>query len=169
MQGFNLRGPCFPPVRAHKFEATLVRPEGTGTWTFLVVPLETSEEFGTKSQVRVKGTVDGHPFRSTLLPTGDGGHFLVVKSDIRRAIAKEAGEKVQVAMERDSEPRSVSAPSDLLRAIGADAKAKAAFKRMAYSHRKAYVDWIEQAKRPETRESRIRKAVGMIAKGSRAT
>lgn len=154
---------------AHKFEAALVRPEGTGTWTFLVVPLETSKEFGTRSQVRVKGTVDGLPFSSTLLPTGDGGHFLVVKSDIRRAIAKEAGEKVKVVMEQDSEPRTVGTPKDLQRAIEGNAKAKAAFERRAYSHRKAYVDWVEQAKKAETREGRIRKAVGMIAKGSRAS
>jgi hypothetical protein len=100
----------FAPVPARRFEAVLVRPEGTGTWAYLVVPFDTSKEFGTTSQVRVKGTVDGHPYRSTLLPTGDGGHFLVVKSDIRRAIAKEAGERVEVAMEKDSEPRSVSTP-----------------------------------------------------------
>jgi hypothetical protein len=154
-------------VPAHKFEAALVRPEGRGTWTFLVIPREMSKEFGTRSRVRVEGTVDGHAFKSTLLPTGDGGHFLVVGSEIRRAIAKEAGERVLVAMERDSEPMSVSVPSDLLKAIQADSMAEASFERMAYSHRKAYVDWVQQAKKPETRESRIRKAVGMIAKGSR--
>jgi hypothetical protein len=154
------------PIR--RFEASLVRPEGTGTWTYLLVPFDTSRELGTKSQVRVKGTIDGQPYRSTLLPTGEGGHFLVVKSDIRRAIAKEAGEKVRVVMELDTEPRSVGAPKDLLRAIEGDERAKSAFEKMAFSRRKAYVDWVEQAKRPETRQNRIRKAVGMIAKGSSA-
>lgn len=88
-------------MTSRDFEAVLVRPEGTGTWTYLVIPFDTTKEFGTKSQVRVKGTVDGHPYRSTLLPTGDGGHFLVVKSEIRKAIVKEAGETVNVTIEPD--------------------------------------------------------------------
>jgi hypothetical protein len=149
------------------FEAVLVRPEGTGTWTYLVVPFDSGKEFGTKSQVRVKGTVDGHPYRSTLLPTGSGGHFLVVKSDIRKAIVKEAGETVNVTIEADSEPRSVNAPIDLLRALEEDAAARSAFQKMAYSHQRAYVDWIEQAKRQETRDDRIKKALLMISKGAR--
>jgi hypothetical protein len=146
-----------------------VRPEGTGTWTYLVVPFDTNKEFGTKSQVRVKGTVDGHPFQSTLLPTGGGGHFLVVKSDVRKAIVKEAGETVRVTIEPDSEPRSVKVPKDLLPAIRGDSGASAAFERMAYSHQKAYVDWVEEAKRQETRGERIKKALVMISKGDRAT
>jgi hypothetical protein len=150
-----------------KFEAVLERPEGTGTWTYLVLPFDTGKEFGTRSQVRVKGTVDGQPYRSTLLPTGEGGHFLVVKKDIRNAICKEAGEAVEVTMEPDSEPRSVSVPKDLLMAIEGDARAKEAFQKMAHSHQKAYIDWIENAKRKETRDNRIRKAVAMIPKGSR--
>ena len=151
-----------------RFEAVLVRPEGTGTWTYLVVPFDTNKEFGTKSQVRVKGTVDGHPFQSTLLPTGGGGHFLVVKSDVRKAIVKEAGETVRVTIEPDSEPRSVKVPKDLLQAIRGDSGASAAFERMAYSHQKAYVDWVEEAKRQGTRGDRIKKALVMISKGDRA-
>lgn len=156
----------FSLVTLRDFEAVLVRPEGTGTWTYLVVPFDTGKEFGTESQVRVKGTVDGHPYRSTLLPTGNGGHFLVVKSEIRKAIVKEAGETVNVTIETDAEPRSASTPKDLIRALEGDAIARSAFEKMAYSHQRAYVDWIEQAKRQDTRDDRIRKALVMIAKGS---
>jgi hypothetical protein len=155
-------------VGSRRFEAVLVKPEGTGTWTYLVVPFDSGREFGTRSQVRVKGTVDGHPYRSTLLPTGEGGHFLVVKSEIRKAIVKEAGESVRVTIEPDSKPRSVRTPKDLLKAIAGNSRARAAFQRMAYSHRKEYVEWVEQAKRSETREARITKAVAMIANGSKA-
>jgi hypothetical protein len=154
-------------MTSRKFEAVFVRPEGAGTWTYLVVPFDTVKEFGTRSQVRVKGTIDGHPYRSTLLPTGQGEHFLVVKSDIRKAIGKDAGEKVKVAMRPDSEPRSVIVPDDLLKAIEENARASAAFKKMAYSHQKAYVDWIEQAKGKETREARITKSIRMIVKRSK--
>ncbi len=154
-------------VTLRDFEAVLVRPEGTGTWTYLVVPFDAGKEFGSRSQIRVKGTVDGHPYRSTLLPTGDGKHFLVVKSDIRRAIVKEAGETVAVTVEVDSEPRSVTTPKDLLKALEGDATAQSAFQKMAYSHQRAYVDWIEQAKKPETRDVRIKKALVMISKGAK--
>ncbi len=156
----------FSLVTLRDFEAVLVRPEGTGTWTYLVLPFDSDKEFGTKSQVRVKGTVDGHPYRSTLLPTGHGGHFLVVKSEIRKSIVKEAGETVNVTIEPDSEPRSISTPKDLLRALEGDERARSAFQKLAYSHQRAYVDWIEQAKKQETRDDRIRKALLMIAKGS---
>ncbi len=114
-------------VSSREFEAVLVSPEGTGTWTYLVLPFDTTKELGTASQLRVKGTVDGHPYRSTLLPTGRGGHFLVVKSDIRKAIVKEAGETVRVTIEPDSEPRSVSVPKEpTTMALEGDAGAGAA-------------------------------------------
>lgn len=114
-------------VSSREFEAVLVSPEGTGTWTYLVLPLDTTKELGTASQLRVKGTVDGHPYRSTLLPTGRGGHFLVVKSDIRKAIVKEAGETVKVTIEPDAEPRSVSVPKEpTTMALEGDAGAGAA-------------------------------------------
>lgn len=70
-------------------------------------------------------------------------------------------------MRPDSEPRSVIVPDDLLKAIEENARARAAFKKMAYSHQKAYVDWIEQAKGKETREARITKSIRMIVKRSK--
>jgi uncharacterized protein YdeI (YjbR/CyaY-like superfamily) len=75
---------------------------------------------------------------------------------------------VKVTIEPDSEPRSVLVPKDLLRAIEGDARASTAFEKMAYSHQKAYVDWVEHAKRQETRDDRIKKAVVMISKGAGA-
>jgi hypothetical protein len=135
---------------------------------YLVVPFDTGDEFATKSKVQVKGTIDGQPYRSTLLPTGDGKHFLVVKSDIRKAIGKQAGQRVAVTLERDEAGRSVLVPRDLSKALNGDAKAKGSFEKMANSHRKAYVEWIAQAKKEETRDGRIKKAIGMIKKGSSA-
>ncbi len=146
-------------VRAHKFQALLVRPEGTGTWTYVVVPFDSTREFGTKSRVPVKGTIDGHPFKSTLLPNAEGKHFLVVKREIRDAIGKTPTETVTVTMTRDSSPRSLAIPGDMMKALDGDPKAKAVFTDMAHSHRKAYIEWVEEAKRKETRERRIEKAL----------
>jgi hypothetical protein len=67
----------------YSFEAELIRPEGVGTWTYLNIPREIASMFGSQRQVKVKGTIEGYPFRSTALPMGDGSHYLVVGKDIR--------------------------------------------------------------------------------------
>jgi uncharacterized protein YdeI (YjbR/CyaY-like superfamily) len=68
-------------------------------------------------------------------------------------------------MELDTEPRRVRVPRDLPEALAEDPAASAAFKRMSFTHRREYVDWFEEAKRPETRARRIAKTVARVHKG----
>jgi hypothetical protein len=56
----------------YSFESVLIRPEGVGTWTYLNIPRDISSTFGSKGQVKVRGTIGGCHFRSTALPMGDG-------------------------------------------------------------------------------------------------
>jgi hypothetical protein len=132
------------------------------------VPFDAEKVFGTRARVPVRGTVNGHPFRSSIFPTGDGRHYMVVNRETREGANVRAGDTVGFVMERDEGPRVVTAPAELARALRANRGAKAAWDKLSYTRQKEHARAVEEAKRPETRARRVEKAIAELSAGAKS-
>ena len=144
-----------------KFKAKLTARGPGGAWTFLEIPFNVEEVFGSKARVSVSGTINGFAFLNSLLPQGDGSHAMAVSKLLQTGAKAASGDTVSVAMQVDRSERLVDIPLELKKSLAA-AKATAAFSALSYSHRKEFADWVASAKQAETRVRRAEKAVPMV-------
>jgi hypothetical protein len=151
------------------FDVRLEAKGPGGAWTFMLIPFDVAEIFGSKSRVAVAGTINGFPFQNSLLPEGDGTHSMMVGKELQAGAKARAGDVVAVTLWKDDEPRRVATPEDLDAALCDSPRAAEVFAALTYSQKKEYIDWITQAKQAPTRAARIDKAVVMLAEGKKRT
>lgn len=131
---------------------------------FLDFPVAVSRKLPSRGRVAVRGTLNGFPFRISAFPTGDGTHQIAVNKAVQSGARTKPGERVHVVLEVDTGPRLVKQPADLTAALGRAPQAMANFAALSYGHRNAYVEWILEAKKPETRARRVDEAVKRLGK-----
>jgi hypothetical protein len=152
-------------VTQRKFKVKLLGHSGTDA-ALVKPPFDVVEVFQCKGRVPVKGTIEGFPFRSSLMNMGDG-HMMVVNAHLRAGAKCKAGDTVTVVIELDEDKRTVEVPAYLRKIMDRDPRAREFWPKLSFTHQKEYVLEIEGAKRPETREKRIAAMMDALQKGQR--
>lgn len=134
---------------------------GGKTATGLPVPEEVVSALGPGRRPAVTVTIGDHTYRSTVASMG-GRWFIPLSADNRAAADVAAGDHVDVTIEADTAAREVTLPDDLITALAQDQIARDFFDDLAYSHRKEWARWIDDAKKPETRANRLQVTINAL-------
>jgi hypothetical protein len=145
-----------------EFRATVVL--GGKTATGIQVPDEIVEALGSGKRPPVVVTLGGYTYRTTVAPMS-GAFWIPLAAEHREAAGVQADQAVDVSIELDTAPREVPLPDDLAAAFDDDVRTN--FDGLAFSHRKEWVRWVEEAKKPETRATRIEKTVESLRAGKK--
>ncbi len=132
------------------------------TATGVTVPSEVLDGLGAGRRPAVRVTINGHTFATTI-GVMKGVAKIPVSAAVRAAAGVSAGDVLDVEIEADTIPRTVVVPDDLAAALAKDAASRDYFDALSDSRQLAYVSWIEQAKKPETRQSRVTQTVALLA------
>src|SRR5579863_7808221 len=140
-----------------KFTAKIDGREA-GVVAAITPPVDVPEFFGTRARVPIRGTINGYPFRSSLMPCGRS-HMMPVNSTLCRGAGVKPGDHVEVVMERDEDKRIVDAPPLLKKELAKNKTARANWEKLAFTHKKEMAQSILGAKQEETRNRRLAKVV----------
>ncbi|MCE4065129.1 YdeI/OmpD-associated family protein [Chryseobacterium gleum] len=146
----------------------IIQQNGEMNAAFVEFPFSTEEQFNKKGQVKVKVLFDNKvEYRGSLAKMKSDCHILGLTQEIRKQLGKTFGDEVSVALMEDKEERVVEIADDIASVFNENPEAKTLFDKMSYTHKKEYIRWIEEARKPETRENRKVKMVQMILDGKK--
>ena len=154
-------------MKEFKFKVKLDGQEGS-SGAALTPPFDVVEVFGTRARVPVRGTINGFPYRSSLMPMG-GCHRMVVNQTIRDGAGVKAGDTVSVVMQRDDEERTVEPPALLKKQFGRSKAAKEKWDSLPFTHKKEMARSITEAKQEETRARRLNKVMDVLTSSKKWT
>lgn len=140
-----------------EFTSEIRQLEGKIKWNVLYFPYSVLEHFGTKGNVPVCITVDGHSFDHTLLPSKDG-HYLVYNEFIKRAVGKNLGDTVHITLEKDMKKREIIIPTYIENALK-DSGVLELFQKQPDYIKREQINYIEITKKEETKINRVNSLV----------
>lgn len=139
---------------AKAFRATLERTASRLNWVIIHVPLDVANIWGKRGQLRVRGEINGFGFRTSLFPTGKGGHIMIVNKRMQAGGKAAPGSVAQFRLEPDTEVRIVTMPAELKRALAEDRSLCRWFDRLNHSTRSEISKWVSDVKSAEARTRR---------------
>ena len=144
--------PAKPNSRS--FPAVLTRTGNTLNWVVIRLPFDAQKVWGTRGQIRVKGEINKFGFRTTLFPTGDGHHYMIVNKQMQKGGSVRPGMEAHFRMEPDLDERTVPASPELESALKESRRLQRFYQGLTPSTRTEIVRWIAGAKQRETRARR---------------
>ena len=145
-----------------RFRGVLTATPRGGGGTLVPVPRKVASELGLKGMPKIQAVIAGIPYRGSLMPRGDGMYCLGVLKSIQQAAQVGPGDMVEVEIALDTAPRTVEVPRDLADALADDKKASAVWEKLSFTNRKEIARSLEEAKKPETRERRLKLALAKL-------
>jgi uncharacterized protein YdeI (YjbR/CyaY-like superfamily) len=140
---------------AKSFEARLERMRSRLNWVIVPVPFDAASVWGLRGQIKVKGEINGFAFRTSLFPTGQGQHYLLVNKRMQKGAAASAGRMARFRMEVDLEERKVAVPDELDRILKQDRSLRRWHDELNHSTRNDIAKWTTE---PKSVAARVRRA-----------
>ena len=144
-----------PTPAAKRFEARLERMRSRLNWIIIHVPFDAAQVWGLRGQIKVKGEINGFGFRTSLFPTREGRHILLVNKRMQKGARAAEGSVARFQIELDREERTVEIPDELKRILSEDRSLRRWYDELNYSTRNDIDKWVTE---PESSEARMRRA-----------
>lgn len=145
-----------------------IQGKEAGVVSAITPPIDVERTFGTQGRVPVRGTINGFPFRSSLMPMG-GCHMMPVNKALCDGASAKPGDVVDVVMRRDVEERTVQAPPELQKEVAKNKKAQDRWETLSFTHKKEMANSITGAKQEETKKRRLAKVMQVLRTGAKWT